>query len=196
MSAIKQITKERIIQAATDLVRKSGMRSLNARTLARELGCSTRPIYLSFGGMDGVKSAVAENITRIYQGYLRRETESGRYPPYKCYGMGYIRFAREEKELFSYLFMRNRRGEPEGTDGGDITKVLEAVAKATGLDAESAKLFHFESWIFVHGIAAMAATSYAEFDEDTVQRLLTDMFTGLRARFNVGRQSENVRGTD
>ncbi len=183
MAAVKQIPKEKIIDAATELVRRSGMSALNARTLAKELGCSTRPIYLSFGGMEEVKSAVVENITRIYQGYLAREVQSGKYLPYKAYGMGYIRFAREEKELFSYLFMRNRSKEEAGVDGGDIEDVLTAVTGSTGLDGESAKLFHFESWIFVHGIAAMAATSYAEFDEDTVQTLLTDMFTGLKTRF-------------
>ena len=183
MAAVKQIPKEKIISAATELVRRSGMSALNARTLANELGCSTRPIYLSFGGMEEVKSAVVEDITRIYQGYLEREVESGKYPPYKAYGMGYIRFARDEKELFSYLFMRNRSREVPGVDGGDIEDVLNAVMQSTGLDREGAKMFHFESWIFVHGIAAMAATSYAEFDEDTVQTLLTDMFMGLRTRF-------------
>ncbi|MDE7400722.1 MAG: WHG domain-containing protein [Clostridia bacterium] len=183
MAAVKQIPKEKIIDAATELVRRSGMSALNARTLANELGCSTRPIYLSFGGMDEVKSAVVENITRIYQGYLQREVQSGKYPPFKAYGMGYIRFAREEKEAFSYLFMRDRSNEAPVVDGGDYENVLTAVTGATGLDRESAKLFHFESWIFVHGIAAMAATSYAEFDEDTVQTLLTDMFTGLKTRF-------------
>ena len=159
------------------------MSALNARTLAKELGCSTRPIYLSFGGMEEVKSAVVENITRIFQSYLLKEVQSGKYPPYKAYGMGYIKFAREEKELFSYLFMRNRSKEAAGVDGGDIEGVLNAVMQSTGLDRNSAETFHFESWIFVHGIAAMAATSYAEFDEDTVQTLLTDMFTGLKTRF-------------
>ena len=33
------------------------------------------------------------------------------YPPYKAMGMGYIRFAAEERELFRLLFMRDRSGE-------------------------------------------------------------------------------------
>ena len=32
----------------------------------------------------------------------------GKYPPYKASGMAYIRFAKEEKELFKLLFMRDR----------------------------------------------------------------------------------------
>lgn len=183
MSAVKQITEKKIIDAATAIVRRRGMSALNARSLAEELGCSTRPIYLSFGGMEKVKRAVVENVTRIYRGYLEREVQSGIYPAYKAYGMGYIRFAREEKELFSYLFMRNRSREEGGADGGDIEDVLNALMQATGLDRKSAERFHFESWIFVHGIAAMAATSYVELDDDTVQALISDMYMGLRARF-------------
>ena len=51
MSAIKQIPKDKIIDAATELVRKNGMSALNARTLAKELGCSTRPIYITLEHM-------------------------------------------------------------------------------------------------------------------------------------------------
>lgn len=97
MAAVKKTTREKIISAAYSLVRKRGMAALNARAVASALGCSTRPIYLSFGGMDELKSAVAERITATYRSYLKCEVDRGIYPDYKAYGMGYIRFAREEK---------------------------------------------------------------------------------------------------
>lgn len=181
MAAIKKISEEAIINAALEIVRSGGMGSLNARSLARALGCSTRPVYLAFGGMDEVKSRAAEKIKETYEDYLRREAESGRYPPFKAYGMGYIKFAREEKEFFKFLFMRDRTGESIVEE--DISDILWAVMKSTGLDEKRAKLFHLESWIFVHGIAAMLATSYIEFDEEFIGRMLTDMFEGLKTRF-------------
>ena len=183
MSANKKVTREQIIAAALKIVRRKGMGALNARALSAEFGYSTRPIYLSFGGMSGVKEAVEREIEKIYQGYMFREVESGKYPVYKSYGMGYIRFAQEEKELFAHVFMTKKETE---TDGGEMMNaVYDAIGRATGLDPERAKLFHFENWIFVHGIATMAATGYAEFDESLVQSLLTDVFEGLKARFGV-----------
>ncbi|MGM9637449.1 MAG: TetR/AcrR family transcriptional regulator, partial [Eubacteriales bacterium] len=128
MPAKKQVSKESILSTAVDILRKDGMDAINARRLATELGCSTQPIYLAFSGMDELKSAVGKEIRRIYEGYLKSEAESGAYPSYKAYGMGYIRFAKEEREIFQYLFMRRRTDNTSG-DKEDQTMafVLPAV---------------------------------------------------------------------
>ncbi len=185
MAAEKKITRENIIDAAYALVRKHGMSALNARTLATVLGCSTRPIYLSFKGMGELKQAVAERITETYKIYLKNEVDRHIYPEYKAYGMGYIRFAREEKQLFSYLFMRSRTDEDKTADSDGLSDVYGALALATGLTGGEAERFHAECWVFVHGIATMLATSYLELDDLTVSGLVTDMFMGLKARFNI-----------
>lgn len=180
MVAVKKFSEEAMVNAALKLIREGGMGALNARSLAGSLGCSTRPLYLSFGSMDEVKARAVARIRKTYQGYIKREVEGGRYPPYKAYGMAYIRFAREEREFFKYLFMRDRTGE-SGEE--DISDVVAAVMKSTGLDEERAKLFHLENWIFVHGIAVMLATSYLALDEELISITLTDMFEGLKTRF-------------
>lgn len=181
MSAVKKISRENIISAALEIIKRDGMSALNVRALAKALGCSTRPVYLTFGGMDGVKAAAVERINEVYQDYINREVESGAYPPYKAYGMGYIKFARGESEFFKYLFMRDRTRERTEDDGLD--EIISMIVKATGLDRERAKLFHLENWIFVHGIAVMLATAYIDFDEKLIGSMLTDMFEGLKARF-------------
>ncbi|MGN1060951.1 MAG: TetR/AcrR family transcriptional regulator [Candidatus Coproplasma sp.] len=183
MSAKKQITRQKIIDAAYELVRKTGMSALNARSLAKSLGCSTRPIYLSFSGMEELKGEVVKLINQTYQTYLKNEVEHGSYPEYKAYGMGYIRFAREERQLFSYLFMRNRSGKTDTLDGGDITNVLKSLSSATGLNGDLAERFHCECWVFVHGIATMLVTSYLDLDDEAISVLITDMFMGLKARY-------------
>ena len=182
MSAKKQVTRQNIIDGAYNLVRKSGMSALNARSLAKWLGCSTRPIYLSFSSMDELKKEVVKLITSTYQTYLKNEVDRHIYPEYKAYGMGYINFAREEKHLFSYLFMRSRDSQKE-YDGGDIAPVLSSLSSATGLSGDLADRFHCECWLFVHGIATMFATGYLTLDEDTVSTLISDTFLGLKLRY-------------
>lgn len=181
MAAIKKIAKESVISAALGIIKRGGIKALNARTLAKELGCSTRPIYLSFGSMDAVKAEAVRRINEVYEGYLKSEIESGAYPPYKAYGMGYIKFARGEREFFKYLFMRDRTGEKEKAD--DIEEIISVIIKVVGLDRERAKLFHLENWIFVHGIAVMLATAYIDFDEELISSMLTDTFQGLKMRY-------------
>ncbi|MGN0808022.1 MAG: TetR/AcrR family transcriptional regulator [Candidatus Coproplasma sp.] len=182
MSAKKQVTKQNIIDAAFELVRRRGMSALNARSLAKSLGCSTRPIYISFGSMEELKGEVIKLINQTYQTYLKKEVDRRIYPEYKAYGMGYIRFAKEESQLFSYLFMRNRESQRE-YDGGDITPVLSSLSSATGLAGDLAERFHWECWLFVHGIATMFATGYLTLDEKTVDTLISDMFLGLKLRY-------------
>lgn len=181
MAAVKRISKEKIIDAAVDVIRRGGQSALNARNLAKRLGCSTRPIYLAFKGMDGVKKAAAVKITRVFEEFIAREVVSGRYPVYKSYGMAYIRFALEERELFKSAFMTEQTQKTDSGYGG----VIDAVMKTTGLDRERAELFHLENWIFVHGLASMVATGFTAFDEETFQKVLTDAFEGLKARFKI-----------
>ena len=103
MPAKKIITKSTILQAAVKIVRQSGITALNMRTLAQECKCSTQPIYLSFSGIEELEKEVAKEVVGIFNGYIEREVASGKYPEYKAVGIGYIRFAKEEKELFKYL---------------------------------------------------------------------------------------------
>ena len=55
MPAVKKVSREEIIDAAVDVLRDGGFSSVNARSVAKKLGCSTQPIYFSFKNMDELK---------------------------------------------------------------------------------------------------------------------------------------------
>ena len=178
-----KVTKKEIINAALEIVRQQGMDALNARTVATRLQCSTQPVFSNFSGMEQLRDAVVDAAEVLFQDMLKEEVENGEYPPYKASGMAYIRFAKEEKELFRLLYMRSRTAEtiPEETDLGN--QMAQIVNRNTGLEENEAKLFHLEMWAFVHGIAAMIATDYLDLDWELVSRMLTDAYQGLRKRF-------------
>jgi len=180
-----KVTKDEIINAAVEIVRSSGAQSINARQIAAALNCSTQPVYSNFATMDELRNAVVQRADEISQEYIRREIAGGRYPEYKASGMAYIRFAKEEKELFKLLYMRDRSGEdiPETTEIGD--KMESIVNKNTGLDATVVRLFHFEMWAYVHGIAVMLATGFVDLDWELVSKMLTDSYQGLRKQYGL-----------
>ena len=175
-----KITKKDIIDTALELCRKHGADSLNARSIAAELGCSTQPVFSNFATMDELSSAVTAAAHGLYLGFLEREVKSGKYPQYKSLGMAYIRFAKEEKELFKLLFMCDRTGE-EPAPTADFDFSVKMIMEANGLSKEKAILLHMEMWACVHGIATMFATSFLELDEKTVSTMLTDVYQGARA---------------
>lgn len=177
-----RFTREEIIQAALDLTAEKGVGALTARGLAQRLGSSAKPIFGLFANMEEVQQEVLKAADRHYQAYLQEDMSAGQYPPYKASGMAYIRFAREQKELFKLLFMRDRTHE-EKAAGDELEALLGLIQKNMGLSRDDAYRFHLEMWIYVHGIATMIATAYLEWDMDFISAALTDAYQGLRLRF-------------
>jgi AcrR family transcriptional regulator len=184
-----KVTKKEIIDTALALCRGNGPSAVNARAIAAVLGCSTQPIFSNFATMEALEQATLEAAYACYLGFLEREAARGEYPTYKAYGMAYIHFAREERELFRLLFMCDREGkEPIATPDFDAS--VDMIMKASGLSRERAHLLHLEMWSTVHGIATMSATSFLDLDEALVGRMLTDVYQGVRAR-HISEETEN-----
>lgn len=178
-----KITQKQIIDAAAEVVRTQGADGLNARNIAAAFGCSTQPIFSNFRSMAQLKSAVVEEVTARYNCFMQDEIQRGEYPPYKASGMAYIRFAKEQREWFRLLFMRDRTGEQADDGTKSLAPMTEMIQKSTGLTKDEAFLLHLEMWIFVHGIATMMVTDYQDWDRELISRMLTDCYQGLLQRF-------------
>lgn len=181
MPAKKQIEKEKIVAAAVKIVRNKGMGALNVREIARECKCSTQPIYHAFDRMEQLKQAVGEEIMNICGNFLQKEIDKKEYPEYKAFGMGYIRFAKEEKEFFKYMFMRDRTTETDSPQFG-LDEATRMIMKDYGLHKDDSVKLHVEMWAFVHGIATMFATSFLDWEWQTVSEMVTDAFLGFSGK--------------
>lgn len=175
-------TKEEILNAALDLTREKGIQAVTARALGIKLGTSFQPVFGYFENMADVKKNIVLAANERYQGYLKREMESGKYPPYKASGMAYIRFAGEEKELFKLLFMCDRSKE-EKTPSAEMELLVELIGKQVRITGEDARMFYLEMWTYVHGIATMIATGFYDWSEELASQTLTDMYLGLKYKY-------------
>lgn len=180
-------TREEIISAALELARKGGLSVLTARALGAELGVSSRPVFGLFKSMEEVQQEVLKAADNLYQDYLKRDMEIGKYPPYKAIGMAYIRFAKEEKELFRLLFMRDRTHESIEEDRERIKPLLPFIQHNSGLNEEEAYMLHIEMWLYAHGIASALATSYLAWNEEFISKVLTEGYEGMKARYEKGK---------
>ena len=176
-----KITKTDIINTALEIIRANGAQAVNARSIAAALNCSTQPIFSNFASMEALDQEVLCAAHELYLGFLRRDLESGLHPEYKALGVGYIRFAQEEKELFKLLFMRDREGTVLDTTS-DFEASVEIIMKSNGVTRQTAEIMHFEMWIFVHGIATMLATSYLTLEWELISTMVSDVYQGIRAR--------------
>ena len=186
-----KITKEAIIKTALELVRINGSGALNARSIAAALGCSTQPIFSNFATMEELQEATVKAAYEQYLFFLKKEVENGKYPPYKAFGMAYIRFSKEEKELFKLLFMRDREGK-ELVPSPDFEESVQMIMSANGIERKKAELIHLEMWVSVHGIGTMLATSFLSLDFELISNILTDIYQGIRAR-HLSKEEKNER---
>lgn len=90
-----KIKKEDIIIAAADVIRESGASGLNARAVAKKLGCSTQPVFSNFSSMKELENAVIDLANRDFFMRITGSKDENKYPRYKVIGMEYIRFAIE-----------------------------------------------------------------------------------------------------
>ncbi len=186
-----KFTREEVIAAALEITREQGFSAVTARGLGARLGSSAKPIFGLFQNMEEVQRETVKAADALYQSYLREDMASGKYPPYKASGMAYIRFAKEQRELFQLLFMRNRSKETAEHTAEEFEPLISLIQKNTGISRDSAVLLHLEMWFYVHGIAAMIATSYSDWDEALISRALTDGYLGLLERH----KKENEHGS-
>lgn len=184
-----KVTKEDIIKTSVELVRKSGADAINARSIAASLGCSTQPIFSNFTSMEELESKTLGAAYELYLDFIKAELDSGRYPPYKAFGMAYIRFAKDEKELFKLLFMRDRTDE-DLSPTSDFERSIDMIMNANGVSYDTAKLMHLEMWATVHGIGVMLATSFLPLEEELISNMLTDVYQGIRAR-HIAKENDN-----
>ena len=178
-----KFTREQVIAAALDVTRKKGIAGLTARGLAAELASSAKPIFGLFQNMEEVQKEVIAAAYMLYQSYIQKGMADGKYPPYIASGVAYIQFAKEEKELFKLLFMRDRTGEKTEENREEMRPMLDLIMNNLGIDEEKAYFFHLELWLYVHGIATMTATNYLEWDIEFIDTALTDAYEGLRHRY-------------
>ena len=183
MGKKEKYTKDELVGKAVKMVRKKGINNLGIRSLADYAGVSTQPICRHFGNIKKLNTCVLSAINDLYEDFLKKEVQSGQYPPYKASGIGYVNFARKEPELFKALFMRSRKNEDGKKEDAAFDAISQKVAERYKIDYTDARKLHLMMWLVVHGIATQIATEYLSLSEADVSDILTESFTALSARF-------------
>ncbi len=146
-------SREEILRAAAELVREKGEEWLTARAIAARLGTSTQPVYSAFANMEELRSELLEEAKRQYHVRIEEYIAASGRSRYESYGMGFVRFAREEKGLFRFLFLSGRTAFDPFL--GEIVSEMTALYRT---DEATALAFHRDMTIFSMGLATAALT--------------------------------------
>lgn len=145
-----RFTREQIVAAALAITRERGFDAVTARAIADTLHSSSKVIFSAFSGMDDLLAATIAAADAQYRAYSADFVRDSADPPYKAVGTAYIRFARNEPNLFHLLYMRDRRREDHSGDAENIAVLVEFLMAKLSLTREDATLLHIEMWAYVH----------------------------------------------
>lgn len=190
MPPIPKVKHEEIVEMAYQIAREEGLEGLNARLLARRLGCSIQPIFHNFHTMEELRAAVIERVGAEYTKYISHGMEEQK--KYRGMGMGYLRFARDEPKLFQILFMDRNQQDPWQYMQLDhnYDQIIKVGQKATGLDYETMKKLHFHIWIYTHGIATLLASGTCILSEEELEGMLQISYQGFLSQYRQGEKNE------
>lgn len=170
MPAKKKITKEMILNTAIKLLRKDGIQAVNVKNLAKHLHCSTQPVYLSFSGMDALRSELIREAINFFSIEMEKLSQDGQV---HLYGSAYIHFAQNEPQLFQFLFMR-RNAFQEIKEA--LTPIIEAsiaeLMEQYQIDHSEADYLHDQLWMHSHGIATMIANGFCDWNMEKAERMI------------------------
>lgn len=175
------ISKDDILNTALEIVREKGIDFVSNREIAKKLNCSIRPIYYQFENSEELMEELKKLMIKYFYDFLTNNMND-EMPKYKQTGINYIKFAKEEKNLFKVLFMSKTNlsiGEFIDAADGNFNEVEKYINMSTSLVGKDLKSFHVKMWLFTHGIATLLASDAIVLGDKQISELLSSEFKAL-----------------
>ena len=174
MAPKNKFTREEMVAAAVQVVRKNGAASLTAKSLAGELGTSTQPVFTCFGTMDTAKAEVYAAAGRLFDDYLAEGMKEE--VSFFGFGMQYIRFVQEEPELYRLLFLMR----PDDLGSGAFATmrhmqeiVRPSLVETYHISEQEADRYFRDLWLVVHSLSTLIVTGECPYSEREIGQILT-----------------------
>ncbi len=171
------ISREVILEAALKMLIRDGYASVNVKTLAAEIGCSTQPIVWHFENMEGLRLALSEYAME-YAAKKAASSYENKLESFEFLGRAYVKMALKEPNLFKFLYLgESPMGKPYNHKDVGRAKnkaMITMIAEQTGLNEEQVIRFVRNTIIYSHGIATMIATGVLKGTEKEMMEMINN----------------------
>lgn len=186
-------SKEKIIEVGYSLVKKKGIEYLSSRNIAKELGCSIKPIFATFESMDNLKNEVLNFILDKYLEYINSGFNS--FDKFEILGIRMVKFASKEPLLFKALFLSEYTNKLRINDFLDRNnkynkQVVEVISSALNVSIDDAWDLFNQSWLDAFALSVGCATGTFKFDEEEISKNLRRGFIGTYLAIEEERKSK------
>ena len=170
-----KFTSNEIIEAAVKITRTKGIAAVTAREVGATLGVSSRPLFTYFDTVEELKREVYLYAKNLYKEYVENGLKAEK--PFLGVGQQYLRFAKEEPNLYKYLFLTP----PDGVRGGvmeglklsqDLAR--ESLMRIYNMDADTADKYFRDLWLVAYGFTTMIAIGECPYDDEQISEIFTE----------------------
>ena len=172
--------KEEIIEAAVNITRERGINAVTAREVGARLGVSSRPLFTYFDTVDELKKEVYFYAKNLYQEYVKNGLKAE--IPFLGVGQNYIRFAKEEKELYKYLFLTAPDGiKGSAIDGLKLSQdlVRDSLTHIYHMDGDTADKYFRDLWLVAYSITTLIVTGDCPYSDEEISALFTEFSVSI-----------------
>ena len=179
MAPRNKFSRDEMIEKAVRVVRKQGIGGLTAKSLANELGVSTQPVFTCFHTIEEVRREVVNAAKILYDDYVKEGLCND--IPFLGFGMHYIRFAKEEPELYRLLFLSTDQSEGNSAFeemNASLELVTDSMQETYHIDAKTAERYFRDMWLVAHSLATLIVTGSCPYTDQEIGRILTGFSIG------------------
>ena len=194
-----KITKEKILNTVLEITKETGFETVNARSIASRLQCSTRPIFTCYENMDELKNEFLAFAYEYYEQYVTDYRNSTKVSPLLLLPLSYIEFAREETHLFKLLFindmdlkMKEAKDFYEEADNEERARLF---SETVGIGLERARVIFLDLFLYTHGIAVLTATKKITLDRSSAETMVANVLSAFIKREKPDWNDEYLRST-
>jgi hypothetical protein len=178
-----QITKEKILAAAIDILIRDGYYAVNIKSIAKELKCSTQPIAWQYGNMDNMREALTQEAV-IYANQKMMPTSTNCIEAFWQIGYAYINLAFDTPNLFRFVYMGESKNYCRGgfnsilTDKGNAA-LIDKLYQYLNISREQADMLFQRMLVYTHGIVSLVVAGVLNCTKEQVYSIVKDFAADL-----------------
>ena len=183
-------SKEQIFTQAFALFENEGLEVITARNVGKALNSSPAPIYAHYDSITDLKNELISVAKERFMEYVKRPVTD---LIYLNIGIGICTFAKENKKLFSSIFLRENSFSDLIREFRDaIKEEMDRDKRFDNLSTEFKDALFFDCWTYAHGLSTLIATGFfTPSDEYIKERLMQGAATMLYKRLEDYNKAQN-----
>lgn len=157
-------SKKQIFDTAFALFESKGLEAITARNLGKALSSSPAPIYAHYSSITDLKNELISVAKNKFLEYLKNPITD---KIYLNIGIGICTFAKENKQLFVSIFLREQSFSDLIREFRDIIKIeMDKDDRFSNLSVEFKDMLFFDCWTYAHGLSTLIATGFFPADKE------------------------------